>query len=134
MYQGSCLCGEVKFTITGKISHIVYCHCSQCRKVQGSAYATNGIVHESDFTVIQGETSLTEYKTVTGQSKFFCRHCGSPIMSTNKAKPGDIRVRLGTIESEITERPECHIFVASKANWDEITDELPQYPEYPPIA
>jgi hypothetical protein len=42
-------------------------------------------------------------------------------------------VRLGTIESDITERPEAHIFVTSKANWDQIPDDgLPRYEGYEP--
>ena len=36
------------------------------------------------------------------------------------------------IESEIAERPMAHIFATSKAAWEEITDELPQYPSYEP--
>jgi len=53
-------------------------------------------------------------------------------MSTNDGRPNDVRVRLGTIESEIAERPVAHIFTTSKANWHEITDSLPQYPSYEP--
>ena len=40
MYTGGCLCGVVRFEITGGIDDIVYCHCSRCRKAQGSANAT----------------------------------------------------------------------------------------------
>lgn len=62
--------------------------------------------------------------------KYFCKYCGSPIFSKNLAKPGNVRVRLGTIESTIDERPVAHIFVASKANWEEIAGDLPQYSPY----
>lgn len=48
-------------------------------------------------------------------------------MSKNSSTPDVIRVRLGTIESDINESPEAHIFVSSKANWEEISDNLPQY-------
>jgi hypothetical protein len=130
MYKGSCLCGKIKFSITGKINDIVYCHCSQCRKAQGSAFATNANVNSVDFTFISGEEVLTAYPYSPTQTKYFCSHCGSPIMSKNTAVPEYIRVRLGTIESDITERPSAHIFVASKANWENITGDLPQYDEY----
>ena len=64
------------------------------------------------------------------QTKLFCKTCGSPIMSKNTLAPDMVRVRLGTIESDIHEHPEAHIFVASKANWEEISDNLPRYDEY----
>lgn len=130
MYQGSCLCGKIKFSINNGIRDIVCCHCSLCRKAQGSAFATNGNVNLQDFNFISGQDNLTVYKASENQSKLFCKTCGSPIMSKNSLTPDVIRVRLGTIESEITEKPEAHIFVNSKANWEEIHGNLPQYENY----
>lgn len=130
MYKGSCLCGEINFQITGEIKDIIFCHCSKCRKAQGSAFATNGNLDVKLFHITKGEEYLTEYESAPGEYKYFCKKCGSPILSRNNRKPGNVRVRLGTIESEITERPEAHIFVSSKANWEEITDDLPQYDGY----
>jgi len=132
MYKGSCLCGKVQFKITGEIEHIVCCHCSLCRKAQGSAFATNGNLDAGKFEIISGSGQLTAYEATPGQSKYFCKTCGSPIMSKSTDYPDKVRVRLGTIESEISERPDAHIFVASKANWEDIGDNLPQYDEYIP--
>lgn len=132
MYKGGCLCGAVRFEIRGAIHDIVCCHCSQCRKAQGSAYATNGNVSADHFLILSGEEALTAYDSSPGQTKYFCRNCGSPIMSKNKHRPENVRVRLGTIESEIAERPAAHIFVSSKANWDVLCGELPRYEEFEP--
>lgn len=130
MYHGSCLCGEVTFSIAGKINDIVCCHCSKCRKVQGSAFATNGNVDAKDFTFLSGEDNLSHYPSSETQIKSFCKTCGSPILSKDTLDPENVRVRLGTIETDIAERPQAHIFVASKANWEKIPDNLPQYDEY----
>ncbi len=132
MYKGSCLCGQTRFEIDGPINDIVYCHCSRCRKVQGSAFASNANVAAKDFKLLQGEQGLSAYESTPGQTKYFCSTCGSPIMSLSTAKPDIVRIRLGTIESAISERPGCHIFASSKANWEQISDELPQYDEYAP--
>ncbi len=132
MYTGGCLCGAVRFELDGAIRNIVYCHCSQCRKAQGSAFATNGIVEAGDFRIVSGADSLTGYESSPGQKKYFCRICGSPILSKTESRPEQVRVRLGTIESDITERPMAHIFVTSKADWEEIAGDLPQYEEYEP--
>lgn len=132
MYPGGCLCGKVRFEIHGKIDNIVYCHCSLCRKAQGSAFATNGVVRREHFHFLQGEAELTAFESSPGQHKLFCRQCGSPIISTNTATPEEVRIRLGSIESPIAERPCAHIFASSKADWEEINDNLPRYDSYEP--
>jgi len=132
MYTGGCLCNRVRFTITAPIRNIVYCHCSRCRKAQGSAFAANGIVATEHFQIVQGDDDLSGYESSPGQTKYFCKHCGSPIVSRNTSKPDQVRVRLGTIESDIQERPTAHIFVTSKANWENICGDLPQYESYEP--
>lgn len=131
-YTGGCLCGAVRFAISGPIRNIVYCHCSRCRKAQGSAFATNGIVADSDFKLLAGAAALTAYESTPGQSKYFCGICGSPILSRSAARPKQVRIRLGSIDSDIEERPVAHIFATSKANWEEIAGDLPQYEAYEP--
>ena len=132
MYNGGCLCGKVRFEITGKIQDVIYCHCSQCRKAQGSAFATNGNIDIKGFKFISGENELTGYESSPGQTKYFCKNCGSPIISKSETNPNKVRVRLGVIESDIIERPLAHIFVTSKANWEDIAGNLPQYETYEP--
>lgn len=130
MHQGECLCGQIQFKITGTIQDIVCCHCSQCRRAQGSAFATNGNVNTTDFSFIKGEELLTKYKNNEKGDKYFCSACGSPIMAKFHAKPDKIRIRLGTISGNTNEKPEAHIFVKSKANWEKIGDDLPQHDEW----
>jgi len=132
MYLGSCLCGAVEFEINGPINNIVNCHCSLCRKAQGSAFATNGNVAVKHFHFISGENQLSAYESTPGQTKYFCKNCGSPIMSKKQSIADEVRIRLGTIESDIIEKPMAHIFVSSKANWETIADNLPCYESYEP--
>ncbi|MFC1749280.1 GFA family protein [Pseudomonadota bacterium] len=129
-YKGGCLCGAVRYEINGPINNIVCCHCSKCRKAQGGAFATNGFVFKQDFTFLKGEASLRGYESSPGQTKYFCSCCGSPIISKNLKRPDQLRIRLGTIDSEIDERPEAHIFVGSKACWEDVGGDLPQYETY----
>lgn len=132
MYTGSCLCGGVQLTITGKISDIIHCHCSLCRKSTGSAFATNGFVNTADFTVTQGQELLHHFALKSGRQRHFCRVCASPIYSSNTADPARIRIRLGILDSEIVEKPISHNFVTSKANWDSLDVNLPQYEAHEP--
>lgn len=132
MYTGRCLCNTVQYEIHGGVRHIVYCHCSMCRRAQGSAFATNGVVETADFKLIAGKDNLSGYESSPGQTRYFCKTCGSPLFSKNTARPGQVRVRLGTITSDIKERPSAHIFAKSKANWETLCGDLPRYDGYEP--
>lgn len=132
MYTGQCLCGEVKFQISGDISSIIHCHCSLCRKSTGSAYATNGFVDLADFTILGGKQKLSTYVFKPGRNRHFCSCCGSPVYSSNTQDPSRIRVRLGLFDSAISERPISHNFVSSRANWDDLDANLPRYESFEP--
>ncbi|UXH99969.1 GFA family protein [Photobacterium sp. TY1-4] len=132
MYQGSCLCGGVQFVIIGKITDIIHCHCSLCRKSSGTAFATNGFVKTADFRIEQGEGLVQHFEMKPGRKRHFCGRCASPLFSSNEADPSRIRLRLGVLDSDIEERPLSHNFVTSKANWDSLDVDLPHYDAHEP--
>ena len=129
MYTGSCLCGKVKFEIQGALDPIQICHCSQCRKAQGSAFATNIPVKEADFRILSGENELKSFDSSPGKQRVFCSHCGSPVLSKTVKLPGVVRVRAGTLDGDLATKPAFHIYFDSKANWIQIQDDLPKYSE-----
>jgi hypothetical protein len=132
MYSGSCLCGAVAVVISGGISSIIHCHCSLCRKSSGSAFATNGFVNRENFLIVKGEPALTAFAFKPGRLRHFCSHCGSPVYSSNTQDPARIRIRLGILNSDITERPLSHNFYSSKANWEDLDAALPRYDGFEP--
>jgi len=132
MYLGKCLCGEVNIRIKGDIRDIIHCHCSLCRKNSGTAYATNGFINVSEFEVVTGEKSLSNFSFKPGRNRYFCSKCGSPVYSANEQDPTRLRIRLGILDSDIEERPISHNFVSSKANWEDIDADLPRYDAFEP--
>lgn len=128
--QGSCLCGQVKYEVL-KIESgmgLGHCHCSMCRKFHGAAFATFGVAKLENFRWTAGESALQVYKASNGTSRKFCGGCGSSLIFVANNDDGTtIEFTLGTLDTEIDERPDVHIFVDSKANWFEITDDLPQF-------
>ena len=73
-------------------------------------------------------------KLSPGFERGFCRICGSPIVSRSRADPElGYGLALGTLDSDPGLRPQRHVFVADKAPWFEITDDLPQHQEWPPV-
>lgn len=131
MLQGSCLCGEIEYRVTSTIGKAYYCHCQRCRKASGTLFAANGIIDGADFQVIKGSAKLKSYTNEeSGLKRLFCGECGSPIAS---ARPnGSMAIRLGSVDSEIVQGPEAHIFVGSKAIWDHFIDDgLPTFDNFP---
>ena len=131
MYQGSCLCGAINVEV-GQISSIIHCHCSLCRKSSGTAFATNGFVNASEFKITSGAENLSSYEMKPGRKRHFCKTCASPVYSSNEADMSRYRLRLGILDSNITERPISHNFVTSKACWDSLNEDLPQYEGHEP--
>ncbi|MFU2512082.1 GFA family protein [Pseudoalteromonas sp. ASV78] len=132
MYQGSCLCKKVAVQIDGPIDSIIHCHCSLCRKASGTSFATNGFINRADFKVIKGNEWLSSFEFKPGRIRYFCSACGSPIYSENLDDIRRLRLRLGVLDSDITERPISHNFVSSKANWEQINADIPHYDGFEP--
>ena len=59
--RGSCLCGGVKYEISGPLMRSGHCHCSNCRKAHGAAFRSRARVHIEDFKWLQGEELNTFY-------------------------------------------------------------------------
>lgn len=133
MHHGSCLCGGVAYEIDGEIGTI-HCHCSMCRRWHGSAFRTSAAVRKRDFRFVRGEELITEYRSSADTVKRFCRVCGSPLVNSWDPDPDNYGLALGTLATDPGKRAVCHIFVASKAPWYEISDDLPQFDEFPPKA
>lgn len=132
MLEGRCLCGSVRFRVTGKLGPAGFCHCKQCQRASGSAFAANAAVRTRYFEITSGLDRVSEYESSPGKFRAFCSRCGSPIYSRSTGDPDSRNVRLGTLDSDPERRPLAHVWVDSKAPWYSITDSLPQYREGPP--
>jgi hypothetical protein len=132
MHSGSCLCRAVRFEVAGELAPIQVCHCGDCRKAQGSAFATNIPVAVSDFRLVSGADRLKAYESSPGKERVFCADCGGPIFSRLKARPEAVRLRAGTLDEPVAAQVGFHFHTASKAGWWPITDDRPQYPNERP--
>lgn len=130
-YLGSCLCSKVHYKISGPFGPIVYCHCQRCRKASGSASVNSVEIKRSDFAITQGLELVKCYPNPGQVNRFFCSECGSQLFSQREVTPDLMRVRLGTLDTKIDTKIAFHIFVDSKAEWDDILDDAPQYANRP---
>ena len=131
MYEGSCLCGSVRYRIEGELGEFGYCHCTSCRKASGTAHAANAPVDRTQLEMLSADT-LREYESTPGKLRAFCGQCGSPIYAYLTSSPDVLRIRLGSLDTPFTKQPTAHTWVSDKAPWEPIGADLPQFPMWAP--
>jgi len=128
MSQGTCLCGKISWSISASPKTVTHCHCSMCRKAHGAAFGTYIDTPITDFQWLSELESLKQFKSSASIERAFCTNCGSMVPDFSD-DGRTVYVPAGSHEENFS--VDAHIFVASKAPWYAITDDLPQYQEYP---
>ncbi|MBN8630219.1 MAG: GFA family protein [Rhodobacterales bacterium] len=122
---GGCYCRRVGYQVDDAFDYALICHCSDCR----SAFKPFAGIPRDRLAFTHGADNLMVYgDDLTNNTH--CASCGSLLFSV--VRDGKwVHVAMGTLIDTPTIRPKAHIFVGSKAPWHQITDDLPQYQEFP---
>lgn len=132
MITGRCECGQVEFEADGDVQEFSHCHCSQCRRLHGSAFASFIGVKTTGFRYISKPPNIACYSSSENHRRVFCRNCGSNILVALTDYPDELYVCMGTVDGNPTLPEPYHMFVGSKAPWHEITDNAQQFEGFPP--
>jgi len=124
MLEGFCECRRVRFEVDGEIEDFSHCHCSQCRRLHGAAFATFAGVSKAAFRYQSGEDMLRVYASSEKNDRYFCGHCGSAVMVISRNEPDMLYLSMSTLEGEPALPSGYHQFAGSKAPWHEIADDL----------
>lgn len=128
-HSGSCLCGQVKYEVTGAFEQFFLCHCSHCRKGSGSAHCANLFSNTAQLTWLQGKDNVRTYTIPnTRHCRSFCSNCGAALPTQ---AGGMLVLPAGSLDSDVTIKPTAHLHIASKANWDEALETAPKFEELP---
>jgi len=126
MHKGSCLCGTIKFEVTGGLGSPEACHCIECRKWTGH-FLASAEVPRSALT-IHGSKNITWYHSSEKARRGFCSKCGASLFfdPIDQNKHNWIGISLGAFDMPTKTKLALHIYVAEKGDYYEITDGLPQ--------
>lgn len=130
--KGSCLCGSVKYEMTGDAQRFYHCHCQRCRKASGTGHGSNLLISpHTSITWTKGEQLLAKYKVPEAERYFncFCQNCGGPMPRVVPELNG-VLIPVGSLDTESPISPQGRIFWDSRAEWS-CQDDLPVYSEYP---
>ncbi|MDH5391836.1 MAG: GFA family protein [Gammaproteobacteria bacterium] len=130
MIKGSCLCGAIEYEVEALFEKVFNCHCSQCRKSHGAAFATQAFAKGKSLKFIRGEQQLKEYSG-HGGIRAFCSVCGSRLMNYAPDKSLYLSVALSSVDSEHNARAIAHANVDSKAAWHEPSKDIPSFQAMP---
>ena len=131
-YDGGCLCGELRYQITGNPITVYICHCTECQKIASSAFGMSVRVNENDFNITQGNPEASKTVADSGRSKvgYFCPKCGIRIYG-KPSSGGIVVVKGGTLDNPNWFKPVAHIWTRSALNWFPFIDELKTYEKAP---
>jgi len=130
--NGSCLCGALRYSITGEPSRFYHCHCSRCRKATGTGHATNVFLDNGAIIWTGDQGLIKKYKVPEAErfTRTFCSQCGGPLPAAIP-EMNLVFVPAGTLDDEPNIKPQARIFVDSRTNWSCSGDGVPCFDTYP---
>jgi hypothetical protein len=129
---GGCLCGKVRYSASGDPAFVGVCHCADCQKFTGSAFAAVVGVPKAALTV-QGELATYTKTGDTGKSTYrrFCPQCGSSVMDEADALPDIVMVGVGTLNDASWVKPGMQIYCDSAQPWVHLGGNIQSFPKMP---
>ncbi|MCO8311776.1 GFA family protein [Pseudomonas mandelii] len=128
IYQGSCLCTAISYELLITPKAVSHCHCNQCRKGHGAAFASYGSVPRSALRILNGASHITTYSSSESVLREFCAQCGSTLFwSRTQGEFSDwVSIALGTLDTPFTPQKQKHVYVDSKVHWYTPSNSSPQ--------
>jgi hypothetical protein len=125
--EGGCVCGAIRYKLTNTPMIVHACHCRDCQKLTGSAFAINLWI-EREFVEPSGAAPVAVRVPPGGSGKphdvFRCAECGTALWSKYHAAPGDtLLLRAGTLDDPDAATPDIHLFTRSKVPWFELPND-----------
>ena len=130
---GSCLCGKVRYSADVEPMFTGVCHCRNCQKESGGAFAVVVGVPQSAMTV-QGQVKTYADRGDSGKAMYrrFCPDCGSTLMDEAEAMPGVTMIQVGTLDDASWVKPAMQVYCDSAQPWVQLGGDMVRFPKMPP--
>ncbi len=132
---GSCLCGDVRFTVAWPSKWVAHCHCTLCRRAHGAAFVTWFGMENERARIDDPASALRWYVSSHGldrphAERGFCAHCGSSLFFRSERWPGELHIALANLHGDADRAPMAHVFWETHVDWAMVdpADGLPRKP------
>ena len=131
-FEGECSCGAVRYRLTTEPMFVHCCHCRDCQKQTGGAFAINALIETDRIEVIAGEPRPISMPTDSGRPHDIhrCPTCQTAVWSDYGRRPALRFVRVATLDDPTAITPDVHIFTRSKLPWVRLPDGVPAFEVY----
>jgi hypothetical protein len=131
--QGGCLCGAVRYGADAEPAIVAVCHCRDCQKFTGGAFAFLIAVPK---TAIEFKGVLKTFSSPADSckpvSRHFCPECGSSIAEESSSLPGHVIISGGTLDDSSSIRPSMEIYCDRALSWVHLGG-MQRFAKMPPI-
>ncbi len=128
--SGGCACGAIRYECDVDPVLMLNCHCRDCQRSSGSAYAPVLVAPNSGVRM-RGEP---RYHRVVGKAgkaveRGFCPTCGSQVAIKLERFPDILGLQAGSLDDPTIYRPTMEVFTASAQPWDHMDPGTQKHPE-----
>ena len=123
--EGGCLCGAVRYRVSGTPVDAGFCHCRLCQRSSGGPVLLWMTLSRDAFQYVKGEPSA--YKSSAGGEREFCGNCGTQLTFSSQDSVGTLDITVCSLDHPETVTPEYHIWTVSQLPCVCLSDGLPTY-------
>ena len=123
--SGGCLCGRVRYTVRGPLRGILICHCGQCRRWHGHLGAYSSAARAD--VDLRGAEAIVWFASSERGRRGFCATCGSSLFVQDVGQDR-LSIAAGSLDQPSDLALIGHEYVADKADYVRIDDDLPASP------
>src|SRR5258706_10990802 len=134
--EGGCACGAVRYRLTSHPMIVHCCHCRDCQRQTGGAFAVNALIETDRIELLGGEPVAISMPTDSGRPHdiYRCPACETAVWSDYGRRRVLRFVRATTLDEPDALPPDVHIFTRSKLPWVGLPPQVPAFDVYYDMA
>ena len=123
--EGGCLCGKLRYRVSGEALAGTLCHCRSCRKASGGTNVAWAVFDAPVFAWLSGVPR--DYSSSPGIHWLSCADCGSLVGYRRSSRPNHMDITTGTLDDPNLYPPTAEIWLEQRIDWEQLHPDLPQF-------
>jgi len=125
VYEGGCLCGEIRYRIDAEPLSAGYCHCRMCQRAAGAPVVAWVAFPRDHLSFVKGDPLA--YQASPRAVRRFCRHCGTALTFEYSSDTRTVDVTIASLDEPNATEPVYQIWTASREPWVHLDGEAPEF-------
>lgn len=122
--DGGCLCGKVRYRVSGPAVAATLCHCRSCRRASGGTNVAWAVFELDAFQWLAGEPA--DFSSSPGIHWLHCSDCGSLVGYRRASRPMQVDITTGTLDDPDRYPPTVEIWLEHRIEWETLDPDLPR--------